>query len=184
VFHKSARTLAGFKLSQISGRLATDDASDSMAISISLDYAPSNLGEGCMAATLTGGCACGAIRYECSGDPALALNCYCRDCQRSGGTAMASLMAMPKAGVKLLKGEARYFDVIGESGKKVSRGFCANCGSGLFTRGESFPDVLGIKAASLDDPNQFRPGMNIYTSSAPAWAPMSDKLKSFAKMAG
>jgi hypothetical protein len=155
-----------------------------MAISISLDYAPSSLGEGYMAATLTGGCACGAIRYECSGDPALALNCYCRDCQRSGGTAMASLMAMPKAGVRLLKGEARYFDVIGESGKRVSRGFCSNCGSGLFTRGESFPDVVGIKVASLDDPNQFRPEMNIYTSSAPAWAPMSDKLKSFAKMAG
>jgi hypothetical protein len=137
-----------------------------------------------MAVTLTGGCACGAIRYESWGDPAMALNCYCRDCQHSSGAAMASVMVMPKESVKLLKGEARYFDVMGESGKKVSRGFCANCGSPVFTRLESFPGVLGIKAASLDDPNQFRPGMNVFTASAPAWAPISDKLKAFPKMPG
>src|SRR5438552_13015529 len=64
-FHKGARTVTGFKLSQITRRLATDDASDSMAISFSLDYAPSNLGSEqsrgriSMANALTGGCACG-----------------------------------------------------------------------------------------------------------------------------
>jgi len=137
-----------------------------------------------MAAKLSGGCACGAIRYEFSGDPAMALNCYCRDCQRSNGTAMASLVVMPKDNVKLLKGEARYFDVVAESGKKVSRGFCADCGSPLFTRLEAFPGVLSIKAASLDDPNQFRPGMNVFTTSAPAWAPMAESLEQFAKMPG
>jgi hypothetical protein len=114
----------------------------------------------------------------------MALNCYCRDCQRSGGTALASVMVMPKDNVKLLKGEARYFDVVADSGKKVSRGFCANCGSPLFTRLESFPGVLGIKAASLDDPNQFRPGMNVFTSSAPKWAPMAEGLQKFTKMPG
>ena len=137
-----------------------------------------------MAATMTGGCACGAIRYECSGDPAMALNCYCRDCQRSGGAAMASVMVMPKDNVKILKGEASFHEVVADSGKKVSRGFCANCGSPLFTKLESFPTVLGIKAGSLDDPNQFKPGMNVYTSSAPTWAPISEGPKKFAKMPG
>ena len=135
-----------------------------------------------MPSTMTGGCACGAIRYECSAEPMMALNCYCRDCQRSGGVAMASIMAMPKDTVKILKGEARFYDVVGESGKKVSRGFCSNCGSPLFTKLEAVPTILGIKAGSLDDPNQFKPGANIYTSSAPTWAPMSEGLKKFPKM--
>ncbi len=135
-------------------------------------------------ASMTGGCACGAIRYECSGDPMMALNCYCRDCQRSGGVAMASVMVMPKDNVKILKGEARFHEVVADSGKKVSRGFCANCGSPLFTKLESFPTVLGIKAGSLDDPNQFKPGMSVYTSSAPGWAPISEGLPKFPKMPG
>ena len=47
--------------------------------------------------SVTGGCACGAVRYECSADPILAANCYCRDCQHSTGTAMASVLLVPKA---------------------------------------------------------------------------------------
>lgn len=134
--------------------------------------------------TLTGGCACGAIRYECSADPMLSVHCYCRDCQRSSGAAMASLLGVRKAAVKLLKGEPRYHEVTADSGKKLSRGFCASCGSPLFTLMEAQPQVMGIRASSLDDPDLFKPGMSIYTSSAPAWAPFSEALPKFPKMPG
>jgi hypothetical protein len=80
------------------------------------DYAPGILREGAiMPALLTGGCAGGAVRYECSGDPIFSGHCYyCRDCQLSTGTAMASVLGMPKAAVKLFKseGEVRYFEVM------------------------------------------------------------------------
>jgi hypothetical protein len=137
-----------------------------------------------MANTVTGGCACGVIRYECSGDPMFAANCYCRDCQRSSGTAMSSVLIVPQAAVKVLKGEARYHEVTADSGKKLSRGFCANCGSPVFSKIEAMPDVIGIKASSLDDPNLFRPGMSIYTSSAPTWAQMAEGVPQFPKMPG
>jgi hypothetical protein len=97
---------------------------------------------------------------------------------------MASVLGAPEAGVKILKGDVRYFDVKGDSGKKVSRGFCPTCGSPLFTKLESAPGLMGIKAASLDDPDQFKPGMSIYTSSAPAWAPFAENLPKFPKMPG
>jgi hypothetical protein len=137
-----------------------------------------------MAALLTGGCACGAVRYECSGEPIFSGNCYCRDCQRSSGTAMASVLGVPKAAVKVLKGEARYFEVTADSGKKISRGFCSTCGTPLFSLLAAMPDLMGIKASSLDDPSQFRPGMSLYTSSAPAWAPFVENLPKFPKMPG
>jgi hypothetical protein len=137
-----------------------------------------------MPASVTGGCACGAIRYEFSADPLFAVNCYCRDCQRSSGAAMASIMALPKTALKILQGEARQYEVTGGSGKKVGRGFCATCGSPMFTTLEASPDIVGVKVASLDDPNQFKPVMSIYMSSAPSWAPISDHLPKFPKMPG
>jgi hypothetical protein len=93
-------------------------------------------------------------------------------------------LGVPKAAVKILKGEARYFGVTADSGKKISRGFCATCGSPLFSLLEAMPDMMGIKATSLDDPSQFKPGMSIYTSSAPAWAPIAENLPKFPKMPG
>lgn len=137
-----------------------------------------------MPGTITGGCACGAIRYEYSGDPVFAGNCYCRDCQRSSGAPLASVLAASKAGFKLIKGEPRYYEVVADSGKKVKRGFCTNCGSPVLGQLEAMPDVVGIRASSLDDPNQFKPAISLYTSSASAWAPMSEHLPKFPKMPG
>lgn len=137
-----------------------------------------------MPATLTGGCACGAIRYEISADPMFSGNCYCRDCQRSSGAPMASVIGVPKAAVKILKGEARYHDLTADNGKKISRGFCAMCGSPLFSRFEAMPDAMGIRTVSLDDPSQVKPAMNIYMSSALPWAPVAENLPKFPKMPG
>jgi hypothetical protein len=137
-----------------------------------------------MAAGLTGGCACGAVRYEISGEPVFSGNCYCRDCQLSSGTAMASVLGVPKGTVKILKGEARYFEVTADSGKKISRGFCPTCGTPLFSLLEAMPEVMGIKASSLDDTSRFSPGMNLFTSSAPAWASFKENLPNFPKMPG
>lgn len=137
-----------------------------------------------MATMLTGGCPCGAIRYECSGEPIFAANCYCRDCQRSAGGGMSSGFFLPREAVNILQGEVRYYEVTAESGKRISRGFCPTCGSPVFTLPEAIPHGIGIKASSLDDPNQFRPAMNLYMSSAPVWAPISPDLPKFPKMPG
>jgi hypothetical protein len=132
----------------------------------------------------SGGCACGAIRYECSAEPMFSAHCYCRDCQRASGAAMATVIGVPKTAIKILKGEPRYYEVTADSGKKIRRGFCANCGSPLFTLLEAMPDAMGIRAASLDDSSGFRPGMSIWTSSSPAWAPIVEHLPNFPKMPG
>ena len=61
-----------------------------------------------MGQKFSGGCACGAIRYETEADPIVMVNCHCRDCQRAVGTAYAAVK---------LRGEPRYFRTIGEAGK-------------------------------------------------------------------
>ena len=120
---------------------------------------------------ITGGCACGAIRYETDAEPVVMLNCHCRDCQRSVGTAYAAVMVVPAPALRLTGGP-RYFRTVGDAGKAVERGFCANCGSPVTVKLARLPDIIGLHAASLDDPKHFKPAMDIFTDSAHPWDQM------------
>ena len=135
-----------------------------------------------MATRFTGGCMCGAIRYQCSAEPAFAGNCHCRDCQRATGSAFAAVFFVPHSAVTIT-GDVKYYDVPGESGNPVSRGFCPTCGARLFSKPAVLPsELIGITAGSLDDPSGYRPGMDIYTASAQAWDFMNPELPKFPKM--
>jgi hypothetical protein len=137
-----------------------------------------------MAAKISGGCICGAVRYECSADPLMSANCYCRDCQRASGGAFAPVLLVPKSAFKMTKGELKHYEVKGDSGGSVSRGFCANCGSGVLSLISMMPDAVALKAGCLDDPSQYRPAVNMFTASAPQWAPMVEGLPKFARNPG
>ena len=132
---------------------------------------------------ITGGCACGAVRYECSADPIMAANCYCMDCQHSTGTAMASVMLIPKGALKMT-GDLKYYESTGDSGGKVNRGFCPNCGSPIISLISAMDSMVALKAASLDDPSIFKPMMQVYMKSAPPWAPTREDLPKFDKQPG
>ena len=81
-----------------------------------------------MGKKLTGGCICGAIRYETAADPVVMVNCHCRDCQRATGSGYAPFVIVPKAAVKV-SGQPRYYKTVGASGGAVERGFCPTCGA-------------------------------------------------------
>ena len=61
--------------------------------------------EGAMAAPMTGGCLCGAVRYECTGEPVFSLLCHCRDCQRQSGSAYAAAVRVPAVTFRVTRGE-------------------------------------------------------------------------------
>ncbi|MBD2578562.1 GFA family protein [Oscillatoria sp. FACHB-1406] len=128
----------------------------------------------------TGGCSCGAVRYEGSADPIVMANCHCRDCQKATGGAFASGFLVPRDAVKI-EGEVKWYQVTGDSGKPVGRGFCPVCGSRLFSQPPN-PELLAVAAGNLDDSSWFSPTMDIYTASAQPWACMNPELSKFAKM--
>jgi len=121
-----------------------------------------------MADTLSGGCACGAVRYETEADPVVMLNCHCRDCQRAGGGGYGAFVIVPQAALRL-QGEPRYYKTVGDAGRAVERGFCATCGSPVTAKLERLPEVIGLLAAGLDDPSRFKPAMDLFTQSAWPW---------------
>lgn len=130
-----------------------------------------------MKTPFTGGCACGAVRYECLAEPITTGNCHCRDCQQLTGTAFAAALLVPHNAVKIT-GVVKYYDMTAASGRAITRGFCPNCGSRLFGQRAS-ADFMSIMAGSLDDPSEFRPVMDIYTTSAQPWDYMNPDLPKF-----
>lgn len=133
-----------------------------------------------MKTPFTGGCLCGNISYECSAEPIVMGNCHCRDCQKATGTAYAAAMLVPRNAVTIA-GDVKYYDVTGDSGGTVSRGFCPNCGSRLFSK-PPIPELMGIMAGSLDDPTWFQPTIDVYAASAQPWDCMNPDLAKFEKM--
>lgn len=136
-----------------------------------------------MEVPFAGGCACGAIRYTCTAEPVMALNCHCRDCQRSSGSAFASGLFVPASALTFSKGEPRYYVSESDSGNLASRGFCVNCGSPIAAKQSALP-IFIIYAGSLDDPSRHCPTMDIFTASAQPWEHMDPALPKFQRGIG
>lgn len=128
-----------------------------------------------------GGCACGAVRYECNAPPVRMVNCHCRDCQRASGSGYSATLVMSAGSVRLLNGECKEHRVVADSGNVAKREFCGACGSPLFAQSLGRPDFLGVKAASLDDPSWFAPEADVWVESAQPWESMNPNVPKFAK---
>jgi len=126
----------------------------------------------------TGGCACGAVRYEIAAEPLMAGHCQCRDCQRITGTGHASMMGFPEAAVRV-QGELKFHDVKADSGSTASRGFCPGCGAFVLARSSGMPGMLTVAAGSLDRPDGFVPQMVVYARSGHAWDHLDPDLPRF-----
>ena len=134
-----------------------------------------------MSEAFTGGCACGAIRYEAAGEPIAANHCHCRDCQQESGTGHGSFLSFLRDGL-ILTGTPARWDMIADSGGVKTRNFCAKCGLAVFLSFADMPDFVAIRAATLDDPKRFAPGFVSYAVRALEWDRVDQELPAFAGM--
>lgn len=117
-----------------------------------------------------GGCLCGQVRYRFSGAPLLTAVCHCRDCQKQSGSAFGIVAAVPGAAFELA-GTVKVFENTGETGRRVERQFCPECGSPILSLIEPLPDLVLIKAGTLDDPSALAPSIEVFCDSALAFVP-------------
>lgn len=122
---------------------------------------------------VTGGCACGAIRYEIAGEFEFAFNCHCRKCQRATGSGHAPAFGVPTS-ITDLNGDVSYFAQTSDSGSSTFSGFCGSCGSPVLSKSERFPERLYFYAATLDDPTFFKPQFIVFGEAAQPWDPPTD----------
>ena len=130
--------------------------------------------------SITGGCLCGALRYEATGEPTFAGYCYCADCRKASGGGSIGFMGFPARAVRF-RGPARPFSSPALRGV-ATRNFCPTCGGLVFGGVVGESDSHTIYAGSLDEPSHFRPIMAIFNRDRPDWAPLPPGLTVFETM--
>lgn len=121
---------------------------------------------------LTGGCNCGAVRYEVTAPLAGATYCHCRRCQRRSGAA-ASPSAHPVPGTfHVVQGEDKLRLWQPEGGGE--KWFCGECGSSVFARNFFDPELLGIRMGTFDADPGVRPSAHVFVEFAAPWEELPD----------
>lgn len=127
----------------------------------------------------TGGCLCGAIRYEVSAPLEKLITCYCTDCQRTSGTGASVNAPLPSSGFRIVHGATKVFSKPADSGTVLHRHFCGDCGSPIYSQRANMPEALVLKAGTLDRHSGLRLAMNIWTRSRQPWTPLDESLECF-----
>jgi len=119
-------------------------------------------------AQYSGGCCCGAVRYEISEQPIRGFQCQCGDCQKDTGAGHSCVMVFARTALRVT-GEVRETLRTANSGERKRKGFCPQCGTPIYNKPESKPDFIGIYVGSLDDASGFKPDVVLFASRGHPW---------------
>jgi len=125
--------------------------------------------------TVTGRCLCGAVRWESAEPPITTRVCWCRDCQYLGAGS-GTVGACFRTATFKITGKTNDFSSVADSGNRMHRRFCPDCGTPLFSEAEARPHLIYVRAGTFDNLNLVNPAMTIWTSSAPRWACIDSAL--------
>jgi hypothetical protein len=128
---------------------------------------------------MSGGCSCGAIRYEIKSFPLLLYSCNCTNCQRASGSAFALNMPVATKGFRIVKGEPKGWPHLSPSGAEVTTWFCGDCGGRINGSRKSRPDIVTIPAGMLDDTGWLTPVAHMFLKSAQPWVKSADGAECF-----
>jgi hypothetical protein len=128
---------------------------------------------------IEGGCLCGGIRYRVTGKLGPAGYCHCKQCQRASGSAFAANAPVRTKYFELLSGSDLVADYESSPGKY--RCFCRRCGSPVWSRRTSEPDILRLRLGSLDGDPGRRPLGHVWVDFKAPWYEILDALPQYAE---
>ncbi|MDX2169951.1 MAG: GFA family protein [Deltaproteobacteria bacterium] len=122
-----------------------------------------------VALPLTGGCHCGALRYQITQPPLMVYNCHCTNCRRIGGGAFATPITVLEASFAFTQGEPRTYEWQSDAGNTRVGWLCGTCGSRIAHGQRPSSSVLSLRSGTLDDAGWVEPVGDIWTRSALPW---------------
>src|SRR5260370_9255854 len=126
----------------------------------------------------TGGCQCGALRYEITEAPRMVYTCHCTDCQRLTSSAFSMAIVVPAEAFRLTRGEPRSLQKTADSGRGTTRWVCPQCSSWICGAPTPGP-ALRVRAGTLDDTSWLRPTAHFWTRSKQPWIALPEGDRSF-----
>jgi len=122
----------------------------------------------------SGGCLCGAVRYEISGPMRRVVYCHCEQCRKTSGHFVAAtavqigdLQVTEDSGLEWYR-----------SSDIADRGFCTRCGSSLFWR-PAHGEYMAVMAGALDAPTGLTSREHIYAADASDYYDITDGLPQY-----
>lgn len=120
---------------------------------------------------LTGGCLCGAVRFEVDEQPTGATYCHCTRCQRRTGSAASAQAIVVPGSVRIVSGDDVIRAYVPSDGSP--KAFCSLCGTHLWAKGADGSPVA-VRMSAFDDDPGVRPSLRQFVAYAAAWEPIPD----------
>jgi hypothetical protein len=124
---------------------------------------------------MEGGCACGEVRYRLMSEPMFVHCCHCRNCQRQTGSAFVINVLIEADRVELLTGEPLAVEAPRDDGSSQRVFRCPTCEVAIYSE-YGRPEVLFVRAGTLDDPSSVEPDIHIYTRSKVGWVKVPESV--------
>lgn len=124
--------------------------------------------------TIPGGCLCGAVRYEATGEPYDVSHCHCVDCRRSSGAAFVTWASFRRPEFRFSRGEPRIVHWAGRL-----RSFCPTCGTPLTFMASPQAEEVDVTVCSFDHPEKVSPGGHTWVEDRLPWVQLADDLPTY-----
>ena len=124
---------------------------------------------------LTGGCFCGAIRYQTAGPAFDQTNCHCSICRRTTGAPFVAWFTVPATTFRWLQGTPTRF----RSSDRGTRCFCPACGTQLTFQLDEVGNEIDVTTCSLDNPDTMPPADHSHTARRLTWIRLNDALPDY-----
>ena len=128
---------------------------------------------------MEGGCACGEVRYRLVSEPMFVHCCHCRNCQRQTGSAFVINLLIEADRVELLTGEPLAVEAPRDDGSPQRIFRCPTCEVAIYSE-YGRPEVLFVRAGTLDEPSSVEPDVHIYTRSKVGWVQLPESVPAVA----
>ncbi len=127
-----------------------------------------------------GGCVCGSVRYQVTGQPVVATVCHCKFCQKRLASAFAVMASFKEEAIEFLQGELREIEYRSdESGRWLRMSFCPACGTTVAHTAELRPGMKSIAAGTFDNPSWFSIDRHIWVRSKLPWVILPEGVATY-----
>ncbi|SFK40166.1 GFA family protein [Methylophaga sulfidovorans] len=128
---------------------------------------------------LKGSCLCQSVQYEIDDELGPTMICHCENCRKTSGSAYAINAAVETSHFHLKTGMDAVAEY--ESSPGVFRVFCQHCGSQLYSKRATMPEIIRLRLGTLDTVVDIKPQAHIFVSSKAAWHQICDDIPQFAE---
>lgn len=113
---------------------------------------------------LTGGCQCGAVRYQIIAEPLNLYACHCKQCRKQSGSSFGLSLVVPREAFQITCGSPKSWKRPTDSGAEMICWLCPECGSRLYHQSSGWPEQLSVKGGTVDQPVEAGAAIHIWTS--------------------